>query len=238
MEDYSFLEPVAEDSYPTAALASKNIKRELQRAFPGVKFSVRSSVFSMGDSVSVSWSEGPTTYEVDAIIGKYKEGHFNGMEDLYEYDSDRTWTKKYGGAKYVNGSRKTSDELSTAIGQALCEIQKVEYVGPNTRNLKGEHDHDWISAHIHRLMACHSLQPGARFLRARHRTPSDHPDSEWAVLEFEPSAKIVSRFTNLASEEEPVSETPVETSPNDAENIIQFPAVQKSKKALDRLLSL
>lgn len=71
------------------AQAAKAIRAELKVAFKGVKFSVTSESYSMGDSVSVSWTNGPSRAEVDAITDKYQEGHFNGMIDSYEYSNKR-----------------------------------------------------------------------------------------------------------------------------------------------------
>jgi len=42
-----------------AALTAKVIKTRLKALYPSVKFSVRSDVFSMGDSVDIRWTDGP-----------------------------------------------------------------------------------------------------------------------------------------------------------------------------------
>lgn len=95
--------------------AAKNIRIELGRAFPGVKFSVKSRRFSGGDAIDVSWIDGPVSAQVDAIIDRYSAGSFNGMEDLYEYSRD-AWTDAFGDAKYVHSRREMSD---AAIGRAI-----------------------------------------------------------------------------------------------------------------------
>lgn len=102
------------------ALAAKNIRKELKAAFPHVKFSVRSSSFSMGDSVHISWTDGPCTRDVEKITRKYQEGSFNGMEDIYEYDTT-DFHRTHGGSKYVQTSRKISDALHNEIKQALID---------------------------------------------------------------------------------------------------------------------
>jgi len=61
-------------------LAAANIRVELRRAFPGVKFSVR---VPHHGSVYVRWTSGPTRQEVEAIANRYQGGHFDGMEDIY-----------------------------------------------------------------------------------------------------------------------------------------------------------
>lgn len=101
--------PWAKQDGSDHARAAANIKRELTERFPNVKFSVRSSTYSGGDSVGVHWQDGPTSREVDEIIGKYAEGSFDGMEDLYKYDNSGEFAavKEWlGCAKYVHASRE------------------------------------------------------------------------------------------------------------------------------------
>jgi len=90
--------------------ASKNAKAELKAAFPGVKFSVKTSRFSGGDSMHVKWTDGPNTKQVEAIINKYSAGKFDGMTDCYDYNMT-TWNEVFGDAKYVSASRDYSDAL-------------------------------------------------------------------------------------------------------------------------------
>lgn len=96
------------------AAAAAAIKAELKTKFPGIKFSVTSDSFSMGDSVHVNWTDGPTDTEVDDIIKKYQYGHFNGMEDIYESTNRR---KDIPQSKYVSGSRKQSEDLKALLPQ-------------------------------------------------------------------------------------------------------------------------
>lgn len=101
--------------------AAKNIRIELKAAFPGVKFSVKSSRFSGGDSIDVRWTDGPNGDQVDAIIDRYSAGSFNGMEDIYEY-SRSAWTDAFGDAKYVHSSRALSDKaIESAIRTAKAQ---------------------------------------------------------------------------------------------------------------------
>jgi hypothetical protein len=102
--------------------ATKNIRIELKKAFPKFKFSVTSETFSGGDAIRVSWTDGPTVKQVEAITGKYSAGHFNGYEDLYEYDSN-AFTDAFGDAKYVTESRYYSD----AFTQAVLDELKAKY---------------------------------------------------------------------------------------------------------------
>lgn len=113
-----------DDRY-SGKLAAANVRTELRRAFPGVKFSVRKS--SHG-TVNVRWTDGPTAAEVQDIASKYKRGHFNGMEDIYE-DERPAWCEVFGGAEYVFCDREESDALIARAIEQVC----AEYAG----NLNG-----------------------------------------------------------------------------------------------------
>lgn len=87
-------------------LAAANIRKELKLAFPGMKFSVKKSTYG---SVYIRWQDGPTSQEVEAVIGKYEGGHFDGMQDLYVYQN-KPWNDVFGGCKYLMCSRERSQE--------------------------------------------------------------------------------------------------------------------------------
>jgi Large polyvalent protein associated domain 29 len=111
--------PVSDKNNSLVA-AGKNMRIELAAAFPGVKFSVRSSRFSGGDSIDVTWTDGPTGDQVDSIVGKYSAGSFDGMTDCYNYEHS-AWCDAFGDAKYVHSTREFSDRL---LGSALARVAK------------------------------------------------------------------------------------------------------------------
>lgn len=102
-----------------AAKASKAIKAELKKEFPNVKFSVKSSNFSMGDSVNISWIDGPTSDKVEAITSKYQYGHFNGMDDIYENTNDRSDIPQ---SKYVHCARTITKEYFNIVRPLIADI--------------------------------------------------------------------------------------------------------------------
>jgi hypothetical protein len=67
----------------THAAAAKQIRQQLKKA--GVKAKVRASF----DTVNVDLTdEMPATFaKIHAFCDQYEEGHFNGMEDIYEYSN-------------------------------------------------------------------------------------------------------------------------------------------------------
>ncbi len=73
---------MADRDWLTTAETAAIMRRELKAAFPRVKFSVKSSVYSMGSSVHIGWTDGPTEERVSAITDKYSSRGFDGSIDL------------------------------------------------------------------------------------------------------------------------------------------------------------
>jgi hypothetical protein len=103
--------------YDTAGTAIL-IREALKKAFPTTKFSVRSSTYSGGSSVDISYTDGPAYEAVDAICDEFQYGDFDGMDDSYNHrdkpmlvDENGPYYVSYG-AKYVHVSR----EYSAAYG--------------------------------------------------------------------------------------------------------------------------
>ena len=102
----------------THALTAKAIKQELKKLFPSTKFSVKSDSFAGGNSVDVSWDNGPRRKQVDEIISKYQYGHFNGMEDIYEISNRNENIPQ---VRFVHSSRNINEEI---IEEIFAYLQK------------------------------------------------------------------------------------------------------------------
>lgn len=161
--EHSHLETMEATKKSAHALGAANIKRELRKAFPGVKFSAKSDSFAGGDSIDVHWEYGPLVADVEKVTDKYQDGHFNGMEDIYENDRENVWPDVFGGAKYVNASRTIptpngngvdwfGGSIYGDIGRALCELQGVEYAGEYTQHVFGESDSDTLCDHVRSIV--------------------------------------------------------------------------------------
>jgi Large polyvalent protein associated domain 29 len=134
----------------SCAETAKLIRKALKRAFPTTKFSVRSSSYSGGASVSISWTDGPTGRQVDAVTGVYAGADFDGMIDLkthndhwLEPDGTSTIAKREGttgsfegyvtdpptansrlvsfGADFVQTHRRLSPEVEARIEQEIAD---------------------------------------------------------------------------------------------------------------------
>lgn len=97
------------------AKCSKAIREELKKEFPGVKFKVNSEG---GSAINIYYVDGPSYEEVDKIVGKYEMGHFDGMEDIYNYDNTREDIPQ---VEYVFVTREISLEYGV---EALKEFNR------------------------------------------------------------------------------------------------------------------
>ncbi len=105
----------------TVALAAQDIRAALKTAFAGTKFSVRSESFSMGNAVRIEWVDGPSSKQVEAVVGRFEAGSFDGMTDMYNNAAKDPSTPHR--AKYVTCTREISPEVSRAVRErieAMC----------------------------------------------------------------------------------------------------------------------
>lgn len=99
---------------------SRNIKKELSLAFPAVKFSVR---MRHHGCVCISWVDGPTSKQVDAITDKYESSNFDGMTDSYSYDRSaygEAVAVVLGRSQYVQTSRHLSARFLRDVVIDVC----------------------------------------------------------------------------------------------------------------------
>lgn len=122
--EYPYLKQT-NDQESSRITATKNMRTELSREFPGLIFSITSKTFSGGDDIHVSWTDGATREEVKKITDKYQEGHFDGMEDIYRH-SDNPFTDIFGGVKYVLESRSISGETFVKVAKEYGYTLTIE----------------------------------------------------------------------------------------------------------------
>ncbi len=146
--------------YISTTETAKLIRAQLKAAFPGQKFSVRSSKYAGGSSITVYWTDGPTTKQVDAVTGIFSGSRFDGMIDLKIHNrhwlnpdgtvsiahyggQGSTLTEEFGDAptpnsKLVNisadhvfANREISPEWKTAIFRTFSETVGYSLGDPN-----------------------------------------------------------------------------------------------------------
>ena len=68
------------------AKVAQNIREELKKHFPNIKFNVRSAIYAGGNSVYIDYNDEILKREkVEKVVEKYQSGYFNGMVDTYFY---------------------------------------------------------------------------------------------------------------------------------------------------------
>jgi hypothetical protein len=108
----------------TAALGARNLRAELKKAFPTVKFSVTSEYYAGGCAiraeVQLFQADGYTAQDArrmetqaSAISMKFAYGTFDGMTDSYNYKNDpdtRAFQDAFGSAQYVSVTIRIAPE--------------------------------------------------------------------------------------------------------------------------------
>ena len=108
--------------YFSCAETAKLVRAALKESFPGVKFSVRSSVYSGGASINVSYVDGPEYGQVKAVVGMFEGRYFDGMTDYkgLNYSSIDGQEVRFG-ADFIFVNRSFSVELFTNLVANACK---------------------------------------------------------------------------------------------------------------------
>lgn len=70
-------------TYISTTDTAKLIRAALKKAYPSVTFSVRSKLYSMGSSIDVGWTDGPTEKQVESVAKwPFQGSSFDSMIDL------------------------------------------------------------------------------------------------------------------------------------------------------------
>jgi hypothetical protein len=112
--------------YLSCAETAKLVRGALKKAFPGVKFSVRSDTYSMGASIRISWVDGPGTKAVDAVVQVFSGAGFDGMIDL-KYHKE-AWLMPDGTATFAKTSGTARSMGTVESAEAMQPSFKAERV--------------------------------------------------------------------------------------------------------------
>lgn len=112
--------------YLSCAETAKLIRAALKESFPGVKFSVKSNVYSGGASIDVRYQDGPAGKIVESVAEQFQGGYFDGMIDYkgscyHALDGEPVRF----GADFVFVNRESSD---AQIARAIAFLQ-AKYPG-------------------------------------------------------------------------------------------------------------
>ena len=114
------------------AQAAAILRAELKKTYPRIKFKVTSQSYTGGNSLDVSWINGPTDDAVQSIADKYQYGKFDSMTDCYNYNSEFSGV----GVKYVFAQRTVTDDIKNQIENTILENYGIDkcFVGSDFIN--------------------------------------------------------------------------------------------------------
>ena len=116
-----------ETRYLSCAETAKLVRKALKEGFPGVKFSVRSKVYSGGASISVGWMDSPTEKAVEEVTEQFQGADFDGMIDLKTYRKSYLNGERVSfGADFIFCNRDYSVGLLTEIANRVTERRGLE----------------------------------------------------------------------------------------------------------------
>lgn len=108
--------------YLSCADTAKLVRAALKEAFPGVKFSVKSNVYAGGASINVSYTDGPSSAQVKAIVGVFEGSYFCGMTDYKGTNYSALDGKPTSfGADYIFVNRTLSYFALVVIAGSVCD---------------------------------------------------------------------------------------------------------------------
>lgn len=95
-----------------AAQSAAAIRSELKLAFPNIKFTVRSDIYTGGSSVTIDYTDAVKSDRVKAIVAKYQIGTFESIDDSYSYNN---FNAEIPQVKFVFVNRLCSKETKLEI---------------------------------------------------------------------------------------------------------------------------
>lgn len=115
--------------YVSCVDTAKLIRKALKKAFPGVKFGVRSDQYAGGCSIHVSYTDdgkGPTQKAVEAVVEPYAGGRFDGMIDLAY--GVKSWLEPDGTAGIAHSPGTTGSHPSEVGAPISEEAELVHFM--------------------------------------------------------------------------------------------------------------
>ncbi len=119
--------------YISVTDTAKLVRKALKANWPTTKFSVISKSYSMGASITIFWTDGPTDKAVEEKVKCFEGASFDGMIDLKSYhDSILDGRKVQFDADYVFTQRNISNhdqkvELAKELLRLTCHIEIDNY---------------------------------------------------------------------------------------------------------------
>lgn len=138
-------------------------------------------------SITVYWDFGPNEKEVEAITGKYENGHFDGMDDSHKFDhtaKGQAIDAVLGRVRYLSLNRNTGD-IWEDVARQLCTIQGLPYLNESSPTMNGATDYHWSAGCQANLLIASTTFP-LDFDGKFRVVQNDGNKPHWARIEFAP----------------------------------------------------
>jgi len=167
------------DTREVAAL----VRKELTKTFgKDVKFRVRISRYSMGSSVNINWTDGPTETQVREIVAPFCGGRFEGISDC-TYLADQWYCPEHGAVTAEEHSGDTFCDTGVRASRCCAKAELVHFANTSlnvSRDLSPET--------IDMLLAVVSLDLGTQIEKYEPRRYLHQADEFLADLVWRASA--------------------------------------------------
>ena len=97
--------------------AVQNVRLDLKKNFPGVKFSVTRDY----NSISIEWTDGPNIQKVNELVSKFQTGKFDSIDDSYNNEHTE-FSKKFKTARWVFTNHSHGNDKCAAC---IEEVNKI-----------------------------------------------------------------------------------------------------------------
>lgn len=139
-------------------------KAILKKAFPKTKFSVRGKKYSGGSSITAYWTDGPTSKQVEALIGHLEGASFDGMQDLKTYNDPDTVIQNDGTVVHITYGNDYMFTGRTISQHDTLKAQCLDYIRAHCA-LNGDAPHErfgneWIGTVANRMLYASDLTNG------------------------------------------------------------------------------
>ena len=119
-----------------ASDTAKKVRQVLKFWLPGTKFSVNTSTYSGGSSISVEYTDGPRFELVKSLVSQLTSAGFDGIQDFKTYHKYQWNGQAFSGADYIFVSRNVSNKIKEAKMEEICKRFGIEYDKENAQSLR------------------------------------------------------------------------------------------------------
>jgi hypothetical protein len=186
--------------YLSCAETAKLIRVQLKAKFPGIKFSVKSSVYSGGASIDVAWEDGPTQKMVEAVTGPFAGGGFDGMIDMAY--SVTAFLLPDGSAAFAQTGGTDGSGGMVPAGKAFMPVAGAKRVrfGADYVFAKREYSRNFLERALISFQAKYGTAAGIRIV-GKERPYADVGSESWEVTQrwYEALGKRVASNVKLAA---------------------------------------